>query len=299
MSACCDERGDTVGMSIGDFHTHSTRSDGRLSSTELVDLAAARGVRVLALSDHDTLDGYEEAREAASKHPGFLLLPAVELSCDVPGTEVHMLGLCIDPLDTALLANLEQFRRGRIERAEKMVEALTRLGAPIEWSRVQEIAGEASVGRPHVAHALLERGHVQTFDEAFQRFLGRNGPAYFEREKLAPADAIAMIRAAGGVAVFAHPSFTNDYEQVAADLAAQGLFGLETYYRAYPPELVETLRALAVRLGLFPTGGSDFHGIDRNDERQPGEIPLPDEVVESFLERVRGLGCNVPEPTPA
>lgn len=286
-------------MSIGDFHTHSTRSDGRLSPTALVDLAASRGVRVLALSDHDTLDGYEEAREAASKHAGFLLIPAVELSCDVPGTEVHMLGLGIDPTDAALLANLERFRRGRIERAEKMVGALERLGAPIEWSRVQEIAGEASVGRPHVAHALLEGGHVQTFDEAFERFLGRSGPAYFEREKLTPAEAIAMIRAARGVAVFAHPSFTTDYDQVATTLAAQGLFGMEVYYRAYSPELVETLRALAERLGLFALGGSDFHGIERNDERQPGDIPLPDAVVEAFIERTRGLGCNIPEATPA
>jgi predicted metal-dependent phosphoesterase TrpH len=285
-------------MSIGDFHTHSTRSDGRLSPTELVDLAASRGVRVMALSDHDTVDGIEEARAAAARHPGFRLIPAVELSCDVPGTEVHMLGLCIDPNDAALRARLDQFRRGRIERAERMVEALARLGAPIEWKRVQEIAGEASVGRPHVAQALLERGHVQTFDEAFQRFLGRNGPAYFEREKLAPADAIMMIRAAGGVAIFAHPSFTEGYEEIATTLASQGLFGMEVYYRAYAPELVETLRALAERLGLFPTGGSDFHGIERNDERQPGDIPLPDAVVEALIERLRAAGCAVPEPTP-
>ncbi len=253
----------------------------------------------MALSDHDTLDGYEEARAAASRHPGFLLIPAVELSCDVPGTEVHMLGLGIDPQDQALLTQLERFRRGRVERAEKMVEALARLGAPIEWSRVQEIAGEASVGRPHVAHALLERGHVQTFDEAFQRFLGRNGPAYFEREKLTPADAITMIQAARGVAVFAHPSFTTDYEAVATELAGQGLFGMEVYYRAYEPALVETLRALAERLGLFTLGGSDFHGIERNDERQPGDIPLPDSVAEAFIERARSLGCNIPEAAPA
>jgi predicted metal-dependent phosphoesterase TrpH len=286
-------------MSIGDFHTHSTRSDGRRSPAGLVDLAASRGVRFMALSDHDTVDGIEEARAAAARHAGFLLLPSVELSCDVPGTEVHMLGLCINPDDAHLRQRLEQFRRGRIERAERMVEALTRLGAPIEWSRVQEIAGEASVGRPHVAQALLERGHVQTFDEAFQRFLGRNGPAYFEREKLAPAEAIVMIREAGGVAVFAHPSFTDGYEEMAAALAAQGLFGMEVYYRAYPPDLVETLRALAERLGLFTLGGSDFHGIERNDERQPGDIPLPDSVVESFIEALRAEGCAVPEPTPA
>lgn len=285
-------------MSIGDFHTHSTCSDGRLSPTELIDLAVSRGVRVMALTDHDTVDGIEEARAAAARHPGFRLIPGVELSCDVPGTEVHMLGLCIDPAGAVLRARLDEFRRGRVERAERMVEALTRLGAPIEWSRVQEIAGEASVGRPHVAQALLERGHVQTFDEAFQRFLGRNGPAYFERQKLTPAEAIVMIREAGGVAVFAHPSFTDGYEEMASTLASHGLFGMEVYYRAYPPDLVETLRLLAERLGLFPLGGSDFHGIERNDEREPGEIPLPDAVVKAFIERLRADGYQVPDPTP-
>ncbi len=282
-------------MSIGDFHMHSTRSDGRLSPTDLIDLAASRGVRVMALSDHDTVDGLEEARATASKHPGFMLIPAVELSCDVPGTEVHMLGLFIDPDDAELNRNLDTFRRGRIERAERMVEALTNLGAPIEWQRVQEIAGEASVGRPHVAQALLERGHIKTFDEAFERFLGRNGPAYFERQKLTPADAITMVRAAGGLPVFAHPSFTNDYETVATTLAGQDLFGMEVYYKAYTPDVVEALRALAERLGLFTLGGSDFHGIERKDERQPGDIPLPNAVVEAFLEAARDQGCRIPE----
>ena len=177
-------------MSSGDFHAHSTRSDGKLTPSALVDLAASRGVRVLALTDHDTLDGLDEAIAAAARHPGFTLIPGVELSCDVPGTEVHMLGLCIDRHDERLRSALQRFRRGRIERATRMVEALAALGAPIEWSRVQEIAGEASVGRPHVAQALLERGHVQTFEEAFDRYLGRNGPAYFERERLAPSEAI-------------------------------------------------------------------------------------------------------------
>ncbi len=287
-------------MSIGDFHTHSTHSDGRLTPAALVDLAASRGVRVMALTDHDTLDGLDDAIEAAAKHPGFRLIPGVELSCDVPGTEVHMLGLFVDSHDQRLIRELERFRRGRIERATKMVEALARLGAPIEWERVREIAGEASIGRPHVAQALLERGHIQTFDEAFERFLGRNGPAYFERERLTPREAIGLIRGAGGLPLFAHPSFTTDYEEVATALAADGLFGMETYYKAYEPELVETLRALAERLGLFALGGSDFHGIyDRKDEREPGDIPLPDAVVEALLDAARTAGCEVPEATPA
>lgn len=284
-------------MSIGDFHNHSTCSDGKLTPTQLIDLAAARGVRVFALTDHDTLDGQDEAARAAARHPGFTLIPGVELSCDVPGTEVHMLGLFVNRHGRALLDQLELFRRGRIERAEKMVGALAGLGVPIEWSRVQEIAGEASVGRPHVAQALLERGHVQTFEEAFDRFLGRNGPAYFERQKLTPHDAIAMIRAAGGLPIFAHPSFTDGYEEVAADLAAHGLFGMEVYYKHYEPEVVESLRRLAERLGLFTSGGSDFHGIERGNERQPGDIPLPDAVALALLDRARAEGCAVPEPT--
>lgn len=283
-------------MAIGDFHTHSTMSDGRLSPSELVDLAASRGVRVMALADHDTLAGYEEAREAASHHPGFLLVPAVEISCDLPGTELHMLGLFVDATNERLRSELERFRVGREERGAEMVSALAAQGVPVEWSRVRELAGEAAVGRPHLALAMIEAGHVATFNEAFDRFLGRGMPAYVERETIGPAEAIAMIRGAGGLPVFAHPSFTQDYEDVARMLAEQGLFGMEVYYKAYEPELVETLRLLAGRLGLFALGGSDYHGAGASDERLPGDIPLPDVVVPAFLDAARAAGCAVPEP---
>ena len=284
-------------MSKGDFHTHSTCSDGVRSPADLVDLAHAQGVRVMALTDHDTLDGLAEAEAAAARHPGFLLVPGVELSCDVPGTEVHILGYFIDRADADLQRQLETFRAGRIDRAQRIISALERLGAPIEWERVREIAGEASVGRPHIAHALLEAGHIETFGEAFDRFIGRDGPAYAERSKLEPPEAIAMIRNAGGIAVFAHPGFTKEYERIAGELAAAGLFGLEAYYKHYDPEMVASLAALAERLGVFALGGSDHHGIEREDERQPGEIPLPDAVVDAFLEAARARGCRVPEPT--
>ena len=284
-------------MSKGDFHTHSTCSDGVRSPADLVDLAHAQGVRVMALTDHDTLDGLAEAEAAAARHPGFLLVPGVELSCDVPGTEVHILGYFIDRADADLQRQLETFRAGRIDRAQRIISALERLGAPIEWERVREIAGEASVGRPHIAHALLEAGHIETFGEAFDRFIGRDGPAYAERSKLEPPEAIAMIRDAGGIAVFAHPGFTKEYERIAGELAAAGLFGLEAYYKHYDPEMVASLAALAERLGVFALGGSDHHGIEREDERQPGEIPLPDAVVDAFLEAARARGCRVPEPT--
>ncbi len=286
-------------MSKGDFHTHSTQSDGTLSPAALIDLAASRGVTVMALTDHDTLQGLPEAAAAVDRHPGFTLVPGVELSCDVPGSEVHMLGLFIDPDDAALGSQLARFRDGRLQRAQQMITALDGLGVPIEWSRVQEIAGEGSVGRPHVAQALQERGYVETITEAFDRYLGRNSPAYVEREKLTPPEAVAMIRTAGGLPIFAHPSFTDHYEQVAASLAAERLFGMEVYYKAYSPELVQSLHDLAQAHSLFALGGSDYHGLDRDDEREPGDIPLPDDVVDAFLAAARDEGCRVPEPTPA
>ncbi|MEE8338064.1 MAG: PHP domain-containing protein [Dehalococcoidia bacterium] len=285
-------------MSIGDFHTHSTQSDGVLSPAQLVDLAASRGVRVMALTDHDTLAGLDEAIAAAARHPGFTLIPGVELSCDVPGSEVHMLGHFVDRTNREFTNQLERFRRGRVERAEKMVGALEALGAPIDWERVQEIAGEGSVGRPHVAQALLEQGHVETITDAFDRYLGRNGPAYFEREKLTPPQAIEMIRNANGLPVFAHPSFTEDYPAVAASLAADGLFGMEVFYKAYPPDLVQSLHELATAHGLFALGGSDYHGLGNDDDREPGEIPLPDAVAEAYLAAAREAGCEIPEPAP-
>ncbi len=283
-------------MSKGDFHTHSTNSDGVRSPTELVDLAYEHGVRVMALTDHDTLDGLDEAEAAAARHPGFLLVPGVELSCDVPGTEVHVLGYFIDRNDARLQEQLGTFRAGRIDRAQRIISALERLGAPITWERVQEIAGEASVGRPHIAQALLEAGHIETFGEAFDRFIGREGPAYAERSKLEPPEAIEMIGNAGGIAVFAHPGFTKEYERIAGELADAGLFGLEAYYKHYDPVMVASLVALAERLGVFALGGSDHHGIEREDEHQPGEIPLPDAVVDAFLDAARQRGCRVPEP---
>lgn len=281
-------------MSTGDFHCHSSRSDGTRSPSQVVDLAAARGVRVLALTDHDTLDGLPEAREAASRHAGMMLIPGVELSCDVPGTEVHMLGLFVDEANERFQSALARMRTARLDRAERIVGALSDLGAPIEWARVQEIAGDASIGRPHIARALVEAGHVDSFNAAFDSYLARNSPAYVERMRLEPAEAIELITDAGGLAVFAHPPFTEGYESIAAELAEAGLFGMEVYYRAFPPEQVASLHTLAEQLGLVSLGGSDYHGLERPDEREPGDIPLPDEAVDTVLAAARARGCAVP-----
>jgi 3',5'-nucleoside bisphosphate phosphatase len=282
--------------SAGDFHCHSNRSDGTLSPSHLVDLAASNGVRVLALTDHDTVDGLDEARAAAARHPGFTLVPGVELSCDVPGTEVHVLGLFVDDRDAAFRAELDRMRTTRVERGERIVTALAGLGAPVSWDRVHEIAGEASIGRPHIARALIEAGHATDIDDAFARYLDRNSPAYVERERLFPADAIALIHRAGGLAVFAHPPFTIDHERVAAELAAANLDGIEVYYRHYEPDVVASLRALAEQLALVPSGGSDFHGLDREHEHPPGRFAMPDAAVDALLDAARARGCAVPEP---
>lgn len=281
--------------SPGDFHCHSSRSDGTRTPADLVDLAYVRGVRTLALTDHDTLDGLDEARAAAARHPGMRLVPGVEISCDVPGTEVHLLGLFVDDRRPAFRAELDRMRSGRIRRGERIVEALTAMGAPVSWARVREIAGEASIGRPHIARALIEAGHVRDVDEAFARYLGRNSPAYVERERLLPADAVRLVHEGGGIAVFAHPPFTDGYEAVAESLAAAGLDGIEAYYRHYDAETVTSLRALADRLGLLPTGGSDFHGLDREHEHEPGDHPLRAEHIDRIMEVAAARGCTVPE----
>jgi predicted metal-dependent phosphoesterase TrpH len=285
-------------MSIGDFHTHSTRSDGVLSPTDLVELAASGGVRVMALTDHDTLAGLDEALAAAADRPGFTVIPGVELSCDAGGTKVHLLGHFVDRTNREFVGQLERLRTGRSERAKKMVEALAGLGAPIDWERVQELARKGSVGRPHIARALIEQGHAKTISDAFDRYVGDGGPAYVERKRLAAREAIEMIRNANGLPVFAHPPrYTEDYGELAASLASDGLFGMEVFYRDYSVDRVQSLHAVADSLELFALGGSDYHGLGNPGERKPGDIPLPDAVAEAYLAAAREAGCDVPEPT--
>ena len=270
-----------------DFHNHSTASDGKLTPTQIVDLAAANGVRIFALTDHDSTEGIAEAREAAARHEGFVLVPGVELSTDIEGDEVHVLGyFSFEQLkDQDLQDSLARFRAGRFERGRQMVEKLNQIGKPISWERVLEIAGEASVGRPHVARALVEAGHVATIPEAFDLYIGRNGPAYAEREKMTPLEAVETLRRFGAPAVLAHPSYTKSLEAVLPDLVAGGLAGMEVYYRDYSPETVQALAHTAARFGVMPLGGSDYHALNNPGEREPGDIPLPDRIARDFLEK--------------
>lgn len=270
-----------------DFHNHSTASDGKLRPAQLVDLAAANGVRIFAMTDHDSTEGIAEAREAIKKHSDMILVPGVELSTDIEGTEVHILGYLTDEAlkNPEFQAALSRFREGRFQRGKGMVEKLIALGKPISWERVLEIAGDASVGRPHVAQALLEAGHVSSIKEAFDLYIGREGPAYVEREKMEPAEAVATLARYGAPPVLAHPSYVKDVESILPELIAAGLKGMEVYYRDYDEAMVARLAAKAKELGIMPLGGSDYHGLNNPGEREPGHIPLPSRVAKDFLEK--------------
>jgi hypothetical protein len=275
--------------SKGDFHTHSTASDGILSPTELVDLAASQGVRYHALTDHDSTEGIAEARAASARHEGHILIPGVEMGTDIEGAEVHMLGLYLDPADDELQKILAELREGRLGRGRGIVEKLRAMGIMVEWNRVQAIAGEASVGRPHVAQALVEAGYVSQISEAFDKWIGRNGPAYVERDKMTPAESVQCIVARGGLACMAHPADLPGLDGILAELKAAGMAAMEVYYKNYPPDTVERLRQAAEKYDLIPLGGSDYHGIHGSDERLPGDIPLPDDSIERMLAYARTL----------
>src|SRR5438105_4042050 len=175
-----------------DLHLHSTVSDGRLRPGDVVRLAHQRGVRTLALTDHDSTDGIPEALQVGTEL-SVRVIPGIELSTHLPGVSIHILGLFLAYADAEFQRAVHSFREARLTRAQQMVDRLTELGAPITLERVFAIAGEGSVGRPHVAQALLEAGHVQAIDEAFDRFIGRNGPAYFEGFRLEPTAAVNLI----------------------------------------------------------------------------------------------------------
>ena len=267
---------------IVDLHLHTLASDGRLSPTELVRLAAREGLNTIAITDHDTTDGLAEAFEAASKFPGLRIIPGIELSADVPGDEVHVLGYFIDPDDAQLQAELRSFRAGRVDRARAMVEKLAQLGIQVEWERVQHFAGDGAVGRPHIAMALVEAGYCKEPKDAFPEYLGRNGLAYVERVKLTPADAVGMIRRAGGAAVLAHPAYMNDMEAGIANLSGIGLAGMEVHYAKYRDDTIRQLGRLARQYQLIPCGGSDYHGMGNSDECLPGENGPPLDSVDKL-----------------
>jgi 3',5'-nucleoside bisphosphate phosphatase len=275
-----------------DLHLHSTVSDGRLGPAELVRLAHEQGVRVMALTDHDTTDGVPEAMAAAADL-GVRVIPGIELSTDVPNASIHVLGLFLDHRRPRFQAMVRRFRDARLERARRMVDALAALGAPVSLGHVLEIAGEGSVGRPHVAQALLDAGHVQSIAEAFERYLNRDGPAYFEGFRLEPAEAVRLIHSVGGLAAWAHPYQLDgrDWRDYLSLMLAAGIDGIEVYYgKPYPPEAVDALLRACAEHDLVPTVGSDYHGFASMDAL-PGSVASPPGLLERLEARVRAAAA--------
>jgi len=266
-----------------DLHVHSTASDGRLSPEEVVRKAAELGLAVIALADHDTVDGIAPALKAARKFPQLRVIPAVEVSTDVPSGEVHILGYFIDYTSPELGETLSRFRDSRERRAQGMVAKLAELGIHIEWQRVQEIAGDGSIARPHIAQAMLEKGYISSIREAFDKYIARDGPAYVEREKLTPVEAVELIVRAKGLAVMAHPLTAPDPEAMIEELKAAGLVGLEAYYDGYTAEEVSTLVGLAEKHRLIATGGSDYHGLGDIGETMMGGVEVPMAAAEKLI----------------
>jgi predicted metal-dependent phosphoesterase TrpH len=274
-------------MALVDLHMHTTASDGVLGPHELVAKCAEHGARLIAITDHDSTESVREAVDAGRRW-GITVIAGTELNTDVVDGEVHILGYFLNLDDAGFQDALVAARDSRVGRARTMVEKLTALGMPIAFERVRELAGEGAIGRPHVAQALVEAGHVDSMAEAFDRYLGRNGPAYAEGFRPSPAEAVRLIRAAGGLPVLAHPSFVNDPEATAQALVPDGLAGIEVYYRGYDAGQIERFAALAMRLGLVITGGTDYHGSGNWPEEGPATVDVPWDVV-GPLYRAAGL----------
>jgi 3',5'-nucleoside bisphosphate phosphatase len=267
---------------VADLHTHSTASDGLLAPADLLQQAHRQGLSVLALTDHDTTLGVPEAL-AEGERLGIRVIPGIELSTDVEVGQVHMLGYAVDPHDRVLGETLAHLRAARLTRAARILERLHELGIDLPHESIEPVAEDASVGRPHIARAMIAAGYVGSVAEAFDLYLGEGRPAYLASEKLVPEDAIALVRRAGGLPVLAHPFSSPEFPERLPALVAAGLGGLEVYYGEYTPAQRTLLRALADEHGLLATGGSDYHGPRFKEGRDLGSVAIPGDVLERFL----------------
>jgi 3',5'-nucleoside bisphosphate phosphatase len=242
-----------------DLHTHTTASDGALSPRELVRQAARVGLRVLAVTDHDSTEGLAEALAEARHHPPLEIVPGIEINCDADAAEIHVLGYCMDyeaPWFQAFCREQREERRARVRRIAERLEAL---GLPIDPEEVWALVQEGSAGRPHVARVMVRRGYVASVREAFSRYLATGRPAYVPRRKLTPVEAVRVIRRAGGVPVLAHPGLADRDAMIPA-LVAAGLLGIECYYNEHSAARTAHYLQLCRDHRLLATGGSDFHG---------------------------------------
>jgi predicted metal-dependent phosphoesterase TrpH len=267
-----------------DLHLHSTASDGSDLPTDVAANAARQGVEIIALTDHDAVDGIPPLRERAEAS-GIRVITGVELSVNEQGIDVHVLAYGFDPEEPGFVAALARWRAGRHERARKMLSRLKGIGIRISIEEVEAIANGGAIGRPHVAEALLQEGHVESLNEAFQRFLGHHAPAYVPKMTVSMEEAGSIVREAGGVTVLAHPGTLNR-DHLIAGWSKRGLDGIEVWHTKHDASAVRRFTAIAAQHGLLMTGGSDCHG-----ERTPGvtigSVPVPDTILPPLDEAIR------------
>jgi len=274
-----------------DLHSHTTASDGALAPRQLVRLAAKHGVRVLAVTDHDSTSGLADAMDEARTLPPLEIVPGLEINCDVPGAEIHVLGYCLDWDAEWFQAFLGEQREERRRRVHRMCERLAELGMPIDPAEIFSLVQEGSAGRPHVAQAMVNRGYVKTVREAFDRYLSAKGPANVPRKRLTPVEAVRVIRRARGVPVLAHPGLANRDEMI-PELVEAGLLGIETYYPEHSSAQTIAYREMCRRLGLVATGGSDFHGPQISRAHHPGFQVVPESAWQELRSRLQSLSSS-------
>lgn len=269
-----------------DLHTHTTASDGSLSPRELVREAVKRGVRVLAITDHDSTDGLAEALDEASRHPPLAVVPGIEINCDVDGGEIHILGYFPD-YETEWFQDFCRAQRAeRAARVHRIAARLAELGIPIDPQEVFDLVKEGSAGRPHIAQVMVNRGYVKSVREAFDKYLRAGGPAHVPRKKLSPQEAVALLRKARGVPVLAHPGLAGKDELIPA-LVQAGLMGIECYYQEHSAAQTAGYLQRCKDLGLVATGGSDFHGLRSGRTNPLGTPPVPLSVYEALQGKAR------------
>ena len=268
-----------------DLHMHSTASDGTLPVEELMKLAASVGLKTISLTDHDTTAALDTAIKVGNEL-GMEVIPGIELSADDNGNEVHILGYFINYDNEKFQQELEKFRDTRLGRAEAMVKKLGELGMPISYERVLEIAGNAAPQRPHIAEALKEAGYITTISEAFDKYIGNDGPAYVDRARIGTVESVELINGVGGLAVIAHPTYVKNLEKVLPPMVEAGMVGMEIHYGHYDDATVAELLKLADRYDLIATGGSDYHGRADGGQVFIGEHEVPPVVIEQLKSKL-------------
>jgi predicted metal-dependent phosphoesterase TrpH len=272
-----------------DLHLHTTASDGVRTPSGIVNYAKDKGLQAIAITDHDTIEGLDEGLSEGGR-VGFEVIPGVEISAEHSPGSMHLLGYFLDIHHPLLRDKLSYLQKARAERNPKIIENLNRLGVRINYEEVVKASGGGQVGRPHFAQVLLEKGYVRSFQEAFDRFLGKGAPAYVDKIRFKPNEAISFIREAGGVAVLAHPKTLGmkdfaSLEKIILELMEVGLKGIEVFYPEHSSLEVAQFRALAERHGLLMTGGTDYHGIEKENFDigvGRGEMRLPYSLVEGM-----------------